>query len=386
MLGSAAQGPRKKVMKIGIDAHTLGSRSCGNETYTQQLLWHLASADGPGNQYIVYFTHPAGLSSIPRNHRFLAKRIRPANPFVRIPVSFPLEFQRERLDIFHCQFIVPPLCRCKTVVSIPDLAYEHHPQTFSTFEAFRSKILIRRSACRADHIITLSHYSKNDLVETYGISPEKITVTYLGVRPDWYYPRHPEQSRQAIAQKYGIRSPFVLYVGRIQARKNLVRLVNAYARLRSDGIEASLVLVGKNDWQSEEVRREVHRLKLEDQVIFPGYVPVEDLPVFYSAAEVFVFPSLFEGFGLPVLEAMACGAPTITSFGSSLQEVAGEGALLVDPFSTESIFDAIGSMLGDPNLLKEFRTRGLKRSSEFSVERVAPRVLEVYRKVQGTCS
>jgi len=208
----------------------------------------------------------------------------------------------------------------------------------------------------------------------------------LGVPSDRYYPRDKGRSREQIARKYRISTPFILYVGRIQARKNLVRLVNAYALLRHDGIEANLVLVGKDDWQAQEVRHEVKRLGLEDRVIFTGYVPLEDLPVFYSAAEAFVFPSIFEGFGLPVIEAMACGAPTITSLGSSLEEVAGDAALLVDPFSTQSIAAAISSLLSDPQLRHKLRSNGLKRSSEFDVATIAPSIIGVYRRVYGSYS
>src|SRR4029077_3921279 len=134
----------------------------------------------------------------------------------------------------------------------------------------------------------------------------------------------------------GISAPFILYVGRIQARKNLPRLVEAYARLRKQGVTANLVIVGKKDWQFERLLDKIRELRLQSSVLFPGFVPFDDLPLFYSAAELFVFTSFVEGFGLPVLESMASGVPTITSFGSSPQEVAGDGALLIDPADTNS--------------------------------------------------
>jgi glycosyltransferase involved in cell wall biosynthesis len=172
-------------------------------------------------------------------------------------------------------------------------------------------------------------------------------------------------------------------VGRIQARKNLSRLVEAYARLRKQGLDAKLVLVGKKDWQAGQLLEKIKELGLEDCVIFPGFVPFDDLPIFYNAAEVFTFPSFFEGFGLPVVESMASGLPTITSFGSSLEEVAGDGALLIDPRDTGSIADALGKVLGDPRLQRDLIARGLKRSKDFTAGNLAKKALAVYHSLAG---
>jgi glycosyltransferase involved in cell wall biosynthesis len=149
--------------------------------------------------------------------------------------------------------------------------------------------------------------------------------------------------------------------------------------LRKQGLDAKLVMVGKTDWQSGQLLEKIKELGLQDCVIFPGFVPFHDLPIFYNAAEVFVFPSFFEGFGLPVVESMASGVPTITSFGSSLAEVAGDGALLVDPTDTASIADALGKILGDPGLREDLAARGLKRSKDFSTGNLAEKALAVYR-------
>jgi glycosyltransferase involved in cell wall biosynthesis len=170
-------------------------------------------------------------------------------------------------------------------------------------------------------------------------------------------------------------------VGRIQARKNLLRLVDAYHLVRRQGVTAKLVLVGKKDWQSERLLEKIKQLELEESVIFPGYVPSEDLPLFYNAAELFVFPSIFEGFGLPVIESMASGLPTITSFGSSLEEVAGDGALLIDPLDTGSLADTIGKALTDPQLRKQLSAKGLERSAQFERGMLAKKALEVYDSI-----
>jgi glycosyltransferase involved in cell wall biosynthesis len=370
-------------MRIGIDAHALGSGSSGNETYYQQLLQHLAKAATNGNQYVVYYTHPAGARLVPSSEKLYLKRIRPATPLWRIPVGFPLEFRKEKLDVFHAQHIIPPLCKCKTVTTIPDIAYEHFPEFFSRFETLRSKVLIRRSADRADHIITVSDYSKKDIVKTYDIDPRKITVTYEGAG-DQYFPRDKEKCREQIAAKYGVTAPFVLYVGRLQERKNLPRLLSAYARLRKDGVDEKLVLVGKKDWMFGNIHAYVESLGLATSVTFAGYVPSADLPAFYNAAEAFVYPSIFEGFGLPVMEAMACGLPVLTSFGSSLEEIAGDAAVLVEPLSEESITKGLGKLLGDLRLRVRLGQAGLVRSASLSFEKTAERTIEVYEMVAGS--
>jgi glycosyltransferase involved in cell wall biosynthesis len=370
-------------MRIGIDAHALGSRSSGNETYFEQLIQHLAKTAANGIRYVVYYTHPSGARRVPSSEKLQLKRIRPATPFWRIPVGFPLEFRKEKLDIFHAQHVIPPFCKCKTVVYIPDIAYEHFPESFSRFETLWLKVLIRRSAERADHIITLSDYSKEDIAKTYDIDPRKITVTYLGAG-DQYFPSDKEKCREQIAAKYGVTAPFLLYVGRLQERKNLPRLLSAYARLRKEGVDEKLVLVGKKDWMFGNIHAQVESLGLATSVIFAGYVPSSELPAFYNAAEAFVFPSIFEGFGLPVIEAMACGLPVLTSFGSSLEEIAGDAAVLVDPLSEESIAKGLGELLGDVHFRARLGQAGLVRSASFSFKKAAEQTIEVYKTLAGS--
>jgi glycosyltransferase involved in cell wall biosynthesis len=369
-------------MIVGIDAHAIGSGSAGNETYYDQLLKHLAIAPTNGSRYVVYYTHLEAAARVPASEKFHLKRLWPGTPFWRIPFGFPLEFRREKLDVFHAQYMIPPFCNCKTVTTIPDIAYEHYPQFFSKFDVLRAKVLIRRSAELADHIITVSDYSKNDISRTYHIDPDRITVTHEGAGPD-FFPRDKDECRERIARKYGIKTSFILYVGRLQERKNLRRLLSAYARLRKQGAGEKLVLVGKKDWESGNVQEHLKSLDLKDSVIFTGYVPSADLPVFYNAAEAFVYPSIFEGFGLPVIEAMACGLPVLTSYGSSLEEVAGDAALLVDPMSEESIAEGLDKLLGDSSLRLSLGRAGLLRSATFSFEKTAEQTIGVYEMLTG---
>jgi len=369
-------------MRIGIDAHTLGSRSSGNESYCLQLLRGLVQAAGDEDQYMVYFTRLNGVADIAAHERVTFLRIWPVNPVIRIPISFPFEFRKRKLDVFHAQYILPPLCPCRSVVSIHDIIFEQFPQFFSRFEVLRSKTLFPWSARRADHIITLSQFSKNEIVSRYHVPPEKVSVIYEAPRRE-FRPMNRGQCQEKLVQKYRIRSPFILYVGRVQARKNLLRLVDAFARLSSRGIDEQLVVVGGHDWLAERVKHRVAELNLTDKVRFTGYVDLSDLPLFYNAAELFVFPSISEGFGIPVLEALACGVPVVTSYGSSLEEISGGAAVLADPFSIDSIAGAISTVLSNTELKSLLRQKGLLRAADFTERRKTVETLAVYRRVHA---
>jgi glycosyltransferase involved in cell wall biosynthesis len=362
-------------MKIAIDVHSLGTQAGGNETYFRQLVRDLLR-DPSDHRYHLFYCKSSVLDDFQWDARFTFSKI-PSDPISRLCISIPRLLHKTKPDIFHCQYVMPPFVKTRTVVTIHDLAHEHYPEFFHPMEAVRMRKLVRWTAGRADHILTVSEFSAADISRRFGVPRNKITVAYQSAAPE-FRPRDRDQCREHLARKYGIDSSFVLYVGRIQARKNLPRLVEAYARLRKQGAIAKLVIVGKKDWQSERLLEKIKQLGLETSVVFPGYVPFHDLPLFYNAAEVFVFPSFFEGFGLPLIESMASGVPTITSFGSSLEEVAGDGALLVDPGDTGSIAEAISRLLGDSGLRKDLASRGLKRSAEFKSGDLAVKALNVY--------
>ena len=315
-----------------------------------------------------------------QNGKFTLQRVRPSSRSLRIPLGFPWRMRKDKLDVFHAQYVVPPFPSCKTVVSIFDLAHERYPQFFHPMEGRALRALTRWSAKRADRIVTVSHFSKRDLIERYDVKPENITVVYLAASEE-FHPMESESCREYVGKHYGLASPYILYAGRLQARKNLVRLVEAYALLHQKGIEEKLALVGKKDWQADVVMECVRKHGLDSQVAFLGYVPGEDLPYLYNAAKLFVYPSIFEGFGLPVVESMACATATITSQGSSLEEIAGDSALLVDPLSVSSIADAMEKVLRDGALRQSLRERGLARSREFSYRAAAEKTLAIYESV-----
>jgi glycosyltransferase involved in cell wall biosynthesis len=370
-------------MRIGIDVHSIGSGKGGNETYYRQLVKALFQTDLT-NGYVLYGTE-GGVTDLAgmNNPRFELYTFSHPSPYARIPFEIPTQAFRHSLDIFHAQYIVPPFLKCRAVVTIFDLAYEHFPEFFPAYQRAWSKTLIRWSAHRADHIITLSEYSKRSIASTYHIPDEKITVTYLAASDD-FFPMQRDWAREEIARKYGIKENFILYLGRLQGRKNIPALVDAFARIRRRGFTHKLVLAGKRDSLFSPVLQKIDRWGLQAEVLFPGYIRARDVPLFYNAAEVFVFPSLYEGFGLPVLEAMACGTPVITSSGTALEEVAGDAALLVDPPDDLGLANALEVVLADSEVRNQLSDAGIKRNSEFSFNKTARQTVQVYEIVAGS--
>ena len=238
------------------------------------------------------------------------------------------------------------------------------------------------SCRRAHHIITISESSKRDLVEIYGLS---LGADYGDV-PEGLgencKPMEPGQAKDRLREAYGIEAHFSLYVGNLEPRKNLSRLLEAFAQLkRKDRIAHKLVIVGQKAWLYDEIFETLRTNSLEQQVILTGYVPSADLPVFYNAASLMIYPSLFEGFGLPVIEAMACGTPVITSYGSSLEEIASGAAVLVDPYSISSIAAAIENVANSSDIQRDLRKAGLARAACFSFRKMAEQTRAVYHRL-----
>jgi len=224
-------------MRIGIDIHSVGSGKGGNETYYRQLVSGLGRADHV-NDYALYMANTSGNDLGPLGANFHLERIGAASPYLRIPFLLPRLVKRSPVEIFHAQFIIPPFLKCRTVTTIPDIAYEHFPESFPVHQRAWSKVLVCASAKRADHIITVSEYSKRDICQKYGISEDKISVTYEAAGEE-FIPLDRGKCKEELARNYGITGDFILYLGRLQARKNLLRLVEAFSQLRQTGITTS---------------------------------------------------------------------------------------------------------------------------------------------------
>ena len=371
-------------MRVGIDAHCIGQRKTGNETYTRNLVNHLGLLEPNGTDYIVYLTSKAQRDSgIVVGPRSRTKLIRPETPYLRIPIAFALESRAEKLDVFHAQYLLPHHLRCRTVLTVHDVLFERHPELFTKMDLCRNRIGIPWSCRRADHIITVSESSKRDLIEIYGLDASRITVTYHGPESS-YRPLDQEVAKRHLKKRYGLEGEFILYVGTIQPRKNVARLVSAFAELkRKHHIEHKLVIVGPKAWLATEAFRAIENRSAMGDVVVTGYVPQGDLPYFYNAAAVFVYIPICEGFGLPLLEAIACGTPAITSRGSALEEVAGGATVLVDPLDVPAIVLAIENVLSDSDLREKLRVLGLARSKQFSCHEMAARTQSVYRRVMS---
>jgi glycosyltransferase involved in cell wall biosynthesis len=244
------------------------------------------------------------------------------------------------------------------------------------------KLTVRRTARRAARIATVSEYSRQDLLRTYRLPPEKVAVTYNGIES--HFAPQPSSANEAeeIRRRFGIERDFLLAVGSLQPRKNLVRLIRAYARLRAehDDFTHQLAIVGRKLWLTDEIFAEVKRQQWAKDVILTDYVADEDLPRLYRAATAFVYPSLFEGFGLPPVEAMACGTPVVTSNTSSLPEVTGEAALLIDPHSEEDLTRALLSIVRDDALRAKLRAAGIEQAKKFTWREAAEKTLRLYRE------
>jgi glycosyltransferase involved in cell wall biosynthesis len=369
-------------LHIAIDAHSVGTGLAGNESYITNLIEALAEIDSR-NRYTLYVTRPQAIERFRGRWPHVNVRLTlPHTPLIRIPLTLSAELRRRPVDLLHVQFTAPPMAPCPLVVSIHDLSFEHLPETFTRRGRTQLRFTVRRTARNAAQIITISDSSRRDIVNTYGITPERVTVTPLAA-PSHFAPVLDAARLAKIREQYGIRGDYILGVGSIQPRKNLVRLIDAFARLlasRGEDRLPKLVLVGKKAWLFGETLRAVEDRGLANSIIFTGYVPESDLPALYSGALCFVYPSYFEGFGLPPLEAMQCGTPVITGNKTSLPEVVGDAAVMVDPFDVEEIGAALSRLIDSSELRSTLRAKGLDHARKFSWRETAKLTLGVYER------
>lgn len=358
---------------LWLDSDPLG----GIATYWTALFEHLEAVN-PATRYTVYFNDRAAMARSELPQGFLKRRLWPSTRWIEIPVSLPLELYRRPVDLLHAQTLAPAVCPVPFVLTINDITWETNPEVYPPAIRLRLRKLVPKSAHRARRVLTVSEFTKKCLVEYYGLDERKIVVTYHGIS-SIYQPVRDPAVLERIRFKHKLPERFILYVGKIQARKNLPRLLAAFASLvRQGDLPHHLVLVGKRTWTSEETFAAVDSLGLTGRVTVTGEVPLEELALLYAAAEVFVFPSLAEGFGLPPLEAMACGTPVISSNATSLPEVVGEAGLLVDPYDVDALARAILEVTSSERLRLELSEKGLARAATFSNRRMAELTHDAY--------
>ena len=365
-------------MHIGFDAHSIGTGLGGNETYASNLIEALAEVDTQ-NRYTLYVTRQEAIDRYARRWPNVSvRKTLPHTPLIRIPLTLATELRRRPVDILHVQYTAPPLAPCDTVVMIHDLSFEHIPETFKRRSWMQMRITVRRTARSASHILTDSEYSRQDILRTYGLPPERVTTTPLAA-PSRFKPVNDRQ----VLEKYGISGDYILAVGSIQPRKNIARLIRGYTRMLAQHPDNAprLVIVGKRAWLFEDTIRAAAVSSANDKILFTGYVPESDLAALYTSALCFAYPSFFEGFGIPLLEAMRCGAPTVTSDRTCFPEVVGDASLIIDPFDEQSIADGLWRMISDAALREQLRSRGFVQSSLFDWRQTARLTLGVYEQV-----
>jgi len=370
-------------LRIAIDAHSVGAKLGGNESYATNLIEALAQIDNV-NEYTLYVTTAEAFNRFHKRwSNFKVRSTLPHTPLIRIPLILSAELRKNPVDLLHVQFTAPPFCPCPVVVSVHDLSFEHFPHTFNRRSRTQLRLTVRHSVRRAARILTLSEHTRQDIVQTYRVDESRIEAIPIAAAPH-FVPVSDTKELQRVRHTYGIESNYILTVGSIQPRKNLARLVNAYALLRKKyqgDTLPKLVLVGKCAWLYDETLRTLDATGLKDSVILTGYVPESDLPALYSGALCFVYPSYFEGFGLPPLEAMQCGAPVIIGNKTSLPEVVGDAAVLVDPFDVEALAGAIEDVINNPDLRSQMCVKGFARARMFDWKETARRTLRVYERI-----
>ena len=364
-------------MRIGIDARKLHDFGIG--TYIRNLLRQLARLDRQ-TEFVV-LCRPGdreALSSLGENFRAVAEIA--GNYSISEQIRIPLALKREGVTLFHApHYVLPPLVRCRSVVTIHDCIHLMFPQYLPNRMALTyARASISLAARQSTRVMTVSESSKRDILRFVDAKPEKIDVIYnafderFGIEPL-------EEDVVRVRERYQLHDEFVLYAGNVKPHKNLERLIDAFDLVRKRGLDRlKLVMIGDEISKYAALRRAVHQHQLHKYVRFLGYLPEETLAVMYRLAGVFVFPSLYEGFGLPPLEAMASGTPVVTSNVSSLPEVAGDAAVLVDPYSPPAIADGIYRVLTDESLRRSLRQKGLARAAQFSWEQSVRRVRQIY--------
>ncbi len=370
-------------MNIGIDIRVLarGTRT-GVEEYTINLLSHLLSLESEIDYKLFYNAYQKvdldydwlNLDNVELKDFRIPNRIFFA--IARYLNQPKIDRLLKGIDIyFNPHFFVAPLTnKCKKIITFHDLSFEHYPEFFSWRKRAWQKFLMntREEANKADKIIAVSQSTKNDLINLYKIKENKIEVVHSGVGEEF---RIIKNDNAEIKKKYNLPEKFILYFGTIEPRKNLIGLINAFELLKDE--EYKLVIAGTKGWLYQDIFKVAHKSKKKDKIIFTGFVEEEDKPSLYNLASLFVYPSFFEGFGFPPLEAMACGIPVITSINSSLPEVVSNAGLMINPKNIDELAWSIEIVLNDNILRESLIKKGLKQSQKFSWQNCAKKTLKV---------
>ncbi len=379
-------------MKIGIDVSPAINEQAGVGRYSYNLVKNLLNIDHTNQYYFFncFVRDPDGIkkkklafldkpNSKVKNY-YLPGKIKELmwkNPFIS-----PINLLLGKVDIFHgLNFLSIPSCVKSTVVTVYDLAFMKFPeQVTKGYTEYFTKAS-KKAVLKSDIIISISQSTKNDLIELLQVPKEKIKVVYLGVE-DYFFINKTSEEQEKIAKKYNLPQEYILYVGTLEPRKNLVGLIKAFSLLdKNIQDKYRLVIAGKKGWLYDQIFQKVKDFNLEDKVIFTGFILDSDLPSIYQGAKIFVLPSFYEGFGLPILEAMASGTPVISSNISSTPEIVGNGGILINPYSPKEITQAIKKIISDQELYERLKNKGKIQAKKFSWGKCAQETLGAYEEV-----
>jgi glycosyltransferase involved in cell wall biosynthesis len=366
-------------MLFAVDAHAIGRHLTGNEVYVRSLL-NAFGAHARESDFVAYVSAEEAQAHIPS--RIRCRRVN-ANPFMRLGYELAARVRQDRPDLLHVQYTAPLGCPVPVVVTVHDVSFLEHPEYFTRSRARQLQFTVRRTVRSAARILTGSDFSRAAILKVYGDLDEDQVVVVPNAAASDFRPISHEAAAAAVRDRFGIAAPFVLSVGDLQPRKNQIGLIRAFAKLvrAFPQLKHTLVLAGKETWFAERVREAARASGAGDRIKFIGFVSDADLLQLYNACDLFVFPSFYEGFGLPALEAMACGRAVTCSNTSALPEVVDGAAILFDPYDQEQIVRALADLLVDPELRARMERLGLQRAAHFSWQKTAERTLDVFREV-----
>jgi glycosyltransferase involved in cell wall biosynthesis len=366
-------------MRFAVDAHAIGRHLTGNEVYVRSLL-NAFAAQNQDDEFVAYVSADSAASCLPANIR--TRRIA-TNPFIRLGLDLAMKVRADRPDLLHVQYTAPLACPVPVVVSVHDVSFLEHPEYFTRDRAWQLQWTVRRTVKRAAKILTGSEFSRASILKVYGDLHEDKVVVVPNAAASEFRPISRDAAAQAVRERFQISAPFVLSVGDLQPRKNQIGMIRAFARLvkAHPQLKQNLVLAGKETWFADQVHRAARDSGVADRIQFCGFVSDSDLLHLYNACDLFIFPSFYEGFGLPALEAMACGRAVTCSHTSSLPEVVDGAAILFDPYALDEIVRAMADLLLDGELRARMERLGLQRAAHFSWQKTAQRTIAVFHDV-----
>lgn len=369
-------------MRIGIEASAYYKNIAGTGNYLRNIVNTWENMLGDKNSLFLFSSKRVSTLDLHDKKNPLLRLINGINDILYMQVILPRLIKKNRIDVLFCpSFLSPILTRCPYIVTFLDMSFLKYPEYVDKLFLFYLKTLLPVIKRNAHAILTLSEFSKEGIVEFLRVSEKKVHVVRLACE-ERYKLINDKNHILRVRKKYGLSDPFVLNVGTLEPRKNITTLISAFGDLkRRNLIDGKLVLCGPKGWYYKKIFEKIGELKLEKEVIYLGYVLDEDMPYLYNAARMFVYPSYYEGFGLPVLEAMSCGCPVIASNTSALPELVGNAGVLIDPTRTDELKEAIVNLDNQDDLRNDFIQRGLEQAKLFSKEKMAIKTLTVLENI-----